>query len=94
MKLHGLRHSCASALVGGGVTIVDAAARLGHGPRMLLGTYAHPSAAGDRAGADALAKAFQRDGLSGRPVVAVDPTRANAVLIAAAAETLEGTENA
>jgi len=38
---HGLRHTYASTLLSGGVSVAAAADYLGHSPAMLLGTYAH-----------------------------------------------------
>ena len=41
MKFHGVRHTYASTLLSGGVSVAAAAEYLGHTPGELLRTYAH-----------------------------------------------------
>ncbi len=41
IHLHGLRHSCASALLANGVPVRTVADLLGHDPAVCLRTYAH-----------------------------------------------------
>ncbi len=40
-RFHDTRHTYASVLLSGGVSVAAAAEYLGHSPAMLLGTYAH-----------------------------------------------------
>jgi integrase-like protein len=53
-SVHTLRHSAATALLGSGVDVRTAAARLGHDPSVLLKTYAHHVASRDEAAASAV----------------------------------------
>jgi Phage integrase family len=60
VRFHDMRHTFASTLLSGGVSVAAAADYLGHSPAMLLSTYAHVmSADHDRARA-AVLRAFTR----------------------------------
>ena len=53
LKLHELRHTAATLLLGNGVPVIDVAARLGHDDvSVTLNTYGHAIAAHDHAAAD------------------------------------------
>jgi integrase len=58
IHLHLVRHTLATALLNAGVTIVDAAALLGHTPDVFVSTYLRKSEAGVRSAGLALGAAF------------------------------------
>jgi hypothetical protein len=58
MHLHLVRHTLAGELIKAGVTIVDAAALLGHTPDVFVSTYLRKSEAGLRSAASALGAAL------------------------------------
>ena len=57
--LHYVRHTLAGDLIGAGVTIVDAAALLGHTPDVSVSTYLKKSDAGVRSAASAPGAVWQ-----------------------------------
>jgi hypothetical protein len=58
IHLHLIRHTLAGELIRAGVTMVDAAALLGHTPDVFVSTYLRKSEAGVRSAASALGAAF------------------------------------
>ena len=58
IHLHLVRHTLAVELLRAGVTIVDAAALLGHTPDVFVSTYLRKSEAGVRSAASALGAAL------------------------------------
>ena len=60
LKLHEMRHTAATLLLGNGTPVVDVAARLGHSDvSVTLNTYGHAIPANDRAAADLLGSLMQ-----------------------------------
>jgi integrase len=58
ISFHGLRHTCAIAMLTSGVDVKTAAGRLGHNPALLLNTYAHFVQSADRLAAERLEGVF------------------------------------
>lgn len=62
IRLHDLRHTCATIMQGDGVDVVTIANRLGHDPSVTLGIYAHALTEMDEKAADILERAFAISG--------------------------------